>query len=459
MSLGLQTARALVIDDNYHEAQPVLLALSRLGIGSVYLNGNVEQLSKNDGFRGIRLAFVDMDLQGDGSAPHEDLGRQAAGYLAKALSPDNGMLAALLWTKHPAAAQSFYAELRELLPRNAVLEMGVDRKPTNVAGSDQETQEDAVRKILTHVTGWLEGAPGVRLLWEWEQVAHEAVTGTTENLIEVVSKGRKTELSSTESVSSGLTSTLGLLSSAARVRKPTTGIEAAAQAFSALVPILEDGAEQASERFRSIDEQNLAGLLSAANDPELSNRRSPEERAEDARLNRMVHVSRRPLPGAPLLPGNVYEIRGKLATALPFRSDRLLDSIMGNGNDQVGDGIRPIPIIAEVSPACDYANAKAGVPRVLGGALVPKARLKKIPRHDYIYGKPFGVFRFDENEVDGLAAGVFHFAFNARFFTGVSDKSLKKRTPLFRIRHNTLVDLQGWLARYGSRAGVITIAS
>ena len=99
------------------------------------------------------------------------------------------------------------------------------------------------------------------------------------------------------------------------------------------------------------------------------------------------------------------------------------------------------------------------MPRVLGGTLFPKEWLKnKTPSDAYIYSKKFGLFQFDEDEVHGLAAGMFHLAFNARFLAGVPAKSLAKRTPLFRIRQNTLVDLQAWLAAYGSRPGVATIA-
>ncbi len=151
----------------------------------------------------------------------------------------------------------------------------------------------------------------MRLLWEWEQVTHEAVTATTEKLIEVVSKGPNVVLSDTESVSSGLISTFGLLSAAAGDRSPESGIEAAAQAFSALVPILEDGAAQASEGFRSIAEHNLTDLLAVAKSSDSRKDQSPLNRAKYGRLNRMLHVSRRPLPRVPLLLGNVYQIRDK----------------------------------------------------------------------------------------------------------------------------------------------------
>ena len=86
MSLGLETARALVVDNDYEEARPVLLALSHLRIGSVYLNGDLELVDKAKGLRGVRLALVDMDLQGDGAASAEEQGAQAAEYVARAIS-------------------------------------------------------------------------------------------------------------------------------------------------------------------------------------------------------------------------------------------------------------------------------------------------------------------------------------------------------------------------------------
>ena len=155
MPLGLQTARALVVDDDYQEAHPVVLALSYLGIGSVYLNGDLELLRQNGPFRGIRLAFVDMDLQGQGTISAEDLGRQAASYLSEAVSHDNGVLAVLVWTKHEEEAESFFEKLRSLLSNSAVIKLGVEKKPGGGLIGEREARDDAVCKIVTAVTDGL----------------------------------------------------------------------------------------------------------------------------------------------------------------------------------------------------------------------------------------------------------------------------------------------------------------
>ena len=454
MPLGLRTARALVVDDVYEEAHPVLLALSRLGIGSVYLNGDVELLRDNGPFRGIRLAFVDMDLQGGGDIAEEDLGRHAATYLAGAVSHDNGVLAVLIWTKHAGAANAFFSEIRHRLPKSAVLELGVEQKPNPFA--DPDARDDAVSIIHKLVSDRLECAPGVHLLWEWEEVTHQAATTTSESLIEVVRNSPKIDLSSAASVSSGLSASLGLLAAAARDREARTGIEAATHAFSALVPILEDAADYPAGRPNSIGEPELAELLAVATDKNALRNRGAEERARYGRLNRMVHIARAQ-PEAPLLPGNVYEVNDELGAMLAIDRERLVRSLVGDSYKEDAGDIEPKTMIAEVTPACDYAQEKVETPRVLGGALIPVDRLKNIPSEHYIY-KSFGVFHFDD-EAYSVPNGTYHFALNARFLTGLSRQSLEDRTPLFRIRQNTLVDVQAWLARHGNRPGVITIAS
>lgn len=59
---GLRTARAVVVDDERDEAMPVIEALSRLGIGSVYIRGDrLEDLPASP-FPGVRVVFLDMLL-------------------------------------------------------------------------------------------------------------------------------------------------------------------------------------------------------------------------------------------------------------------------------------------------------------------------------------------------------------------------------------------------------------
>ena len=335
--------------------------------------------------------------------------------------------------------------------------MGVEKKPGDGLISRPEARDEAVNTIVAAITDRLGQAPGVRLRWEWEQLTHEAVTASSENLIEVVREEARIDVAELGSVSSGLTATLGLLAAAARDRTAQTGVEASDHAFSALLPILQDRAEYASQRVRSMEEHDLNELLDVATDRNVLTDRTAGSRARYGRLNRMVHISIRESE-ALLLPGNVYELTDELAKILAFDAGDVLADLVGTAYKEECGDTKPTVVIAEVSPACDFSQDKIKTPRVLGGALIPIEKLKKVPREDSIY-KSFGVFHFDDDQVHGLSAGTFHFALNARFLSGVPRESLETRTSLFRIRQNTLVDVQAWSAWYGSRPGVITIAS
>lgn len=315
MSLGLETARALVVDNDYKEARPVLLALSHLRIGSVYLNGDVELVDETKGFRGVRLALVDMDLQGDGGTSAEEQGAQAAEYVARAISPDNGILAVLIWTKHKDAAETFLSELGRHMSGNAILHVGTMEKPAQEDGA----WEGAAKSITNRIRQTIGKSTGLRLLLQWEQLAHDAANETSRRLVEVISKNHKIDLASLENVSKGLTQTLGVLSAGAQERPAKSGLEAASHAFQALLPILQDGAEQASWGLEEMAKEELTDLLEIATDPNKVGGRAQERKAALGRLNRMIHLSRQRDGNRVVLPGNVYELEGSLVERSGFK--------------------------------------------------------------------------------------------------------------------------------------------
>lgn len=375
MGVGLQTARALVIDNDFREPQAVILALSKSRIESIYLNGDVELLDESNRICGIRLAFVDMDLIGDGVTLLEEFAIYATNYLANAVAADNGMLAVLIWTKHKNVADDFLAELRVKLSQSIVLCLGTMEKPGQVVNGKFEFQEKVADSIVEKVSDELESAVGMHLLWEWEQLTHDAVTSSSDHLVEVVRKEPRINLRDKDSGAQGLVNAFGLLASATREREATHGKEAASHAVLGLLPLLEDGVEQSSERVLHIEEANLSRLLKIAKDPKTLRDRSAEKRERFGRLNRMVHVSRWQGDDTPLLPGNVYDVDNQVLEILSFDRDRLFNSCAGDAYKKEKGRIEPKVIIAEVSPACDYAQNKVDTPRVLGGILMPVARL------------------------------------------------------------------------------------
>ena len=167
----------------------------------------------------------------------------------------------------------------------------------------------AITKRISHTLG---RSTGLRLLLQWEQLTHDAANETSRRLVEVISRNRKADLASLENVSKGLTQTLGVLSAGAQERPATSGLEAASHAFQALLPILQDGAEQASWGLEAMAKEKLTELLQIATDPNKSGGNAQERKAAFGRLNRMMHVSRQRDGNRVILPGNVYALEGSL---------------------------------------------------------------------------------------------------------------------------------------------------
>lgn len=89
--------KVLVIDDKYEEALPVIEALARKGIFTIYWNGLVETKPENP-LDGIRVVFLDMRF----SAVTDS--RSIITYLLTllryAISSENGPYALFIWSKH-----------------------------------------------------------------------------------------------------------------------------------------------------------------------------------------------------------------------------------------------------------------------------------------------------------------------------------------------------------------------
>ena len=104
-------------------------------------------------------------------------------------------------------------------------------------------------------------------------------------------------------------------------------------------------------------------------------------------------------------------------------------------------------IFLEVSPYCDYAQNKWKMSRLLSGMLWPFDFDRKIKKADFVYKPP--VILWDDQ--------LWRIVFDLRHFTSIVFDRLKDKTPLFRVRHELLVDIQSRLATHVSRPGVMFV--
>jgi hypothetical protein len=472
---SLRTARVLIIDDTAGEAMPVVEALGRLGVGCAYVAGEkVEEVEKLKPFSGIRLAFVDMKLGIEGTAK-EVVGKTVK-VLKMVLAKDSLPLVLVAWTQHPEYVDAFKEALAEELPFLRPLIVHRMQKPI---GPDGNIRVPAIVASLRRILSqhWPLG-----VLWDLEQIAHDATTETTQSISEVVSKDAEANQGNDEEARAdawfrALKKILKVLivAGAGRSVEERTSQQGMLETFSAMQ----------FERFQSVARPFLVRDVS-----KLCEQAKPKLSIEQvAVLNSMLLL----LPVHPsdhsIKPGNLYVPRrslkskcpvircgvkiADLASSMPFRLSRdaewkkldaeLQKAKRGNTNvlkfeKAVGKRKQAIlrnciPILLELTPACDHAQNKSGGARFIAGILVPDAHGRILEWGDEA---PF-LRRLEPLTIPGKL-GIWHLVLSARALYSIS--AARKRIhsiPQTRLREGIQNDLRAWFATHAARPGYLSV--
>lgn len=447
---ALQTARTVVIDDNEDEAAPLLRALSSLGIGALYFSGDERELPQEP-LRGLRVIFLDLRLFGAvGGEPRQYI--PATLSILKRVATVNDSTAGIVcWAKGPDDFQA----LQDLLPRA----MPKFKPAFVLAIKDKMALLRQPAKLLKAVKKELSGLPGHRVLWEWEQAAHDATTGTTDLVLGLVEEPSQDRL----------VAVLAALAIASGGKTTSDGASCVRHLFNGLDLVHADRLEYGNLSSR-LDGPHIKALHQSVRS---RGRLSPAERAC---LNTAMVSSSIPAGRIPAQPGNVYVACPEKKSGCPvtrfkldpdvlaaeldprWKKDKLWKESEGQTAKQKRRQRRIVrdckAAVLEVSPACDYAQNKRVVARFIAGLLIPdeheaifsvqaqgRMYLKKIP----------GV------KIDGFD-GTWHLILNARYLFGLGNPDSRVRTrPAFRLRGHVLVDIQAWFAAHAARPGFLTV--
>ncbi len=469
--IGLQTARAIVIDDDEREALPIIKALGRLGIGAIYLPGDkLEELPRKP-IRGIRLAFVDMKLDIEGP-PKQVVGKTIK-VLERVLSAEGSPCIIIAWTKHQNYIDEFKMLLNEHLPG---LQPGVIKTMEKPPSFD-------IGRVAKEISSCLDEIWPLEVLFAWEQRAHNAATSTTETISGSVSKHALT--GSGNAIDRWKRSTKSVLTAMVRAGggKTVEGDDAMTTLLECLSSLHLDHLEH-EERVLPFQK---AGKLLGKSVPNLT----ASARVD---LNSRLLTSGVAAGDRRVRPGNLYlecHEKGKRCPVVRFkitahdifsvlepawkkdadysqlnraqsqnqksgtRDNTSIEEIAGQLEERK-EVIRSecIPAALELSPACDFSQGKQQVARFIGAVLVP-SRHKDIfpvkPQHRMYLKSLEGILI--PNQVD-----EYHLILSARLLYSVRNPS---RTilvqPRCRLRSQVVSDIQSWFAAHAARPGYLAV--
>jgi hypothetical protein len=475
---ALRTSRVVLIDDEPKEAMPMIQALGRLGIGCIHVTGVKEKDLPKKPYSGIRLAFVDMDLDVGGGNIRAVVAK-TVNVFKHVVSEDSSPCLIVAWTKHADYVNEFVQALEKDMPRLVPCLLLCLDKPADASRL-------TVKKTLTAVRRFLDTNWPVSVLWAWEQAVHDAVTATASVVSEIAvnevaaKPPTGTPVDKPKEWKASLQNALRVLAQASG-GQAITKHSVAGCLLETLNTLHLDAIERGGKPFEG---RNTHNLLSG-NLPKLSPQsvialntrlRTAGPDTHDPRLHPgdvyVFPYARRkvqPIPGVAISPG-------AMVTDFPLRWTQVPDYVKArnkleqlkrkdDGTKECKNAAKALKkmendwaarcwcALVEVTPACDFAQKKSRMLRFVGGLLVPNDLAKVC-----VDAKRAPFLRYLDVLELGEPQGSWLMLLNAHFVFSCPLPPLSfKAKPAFRLRQGVVIDIQHWLSSHSSRPGVLAI--
>ncbi len=442
---GLSGARVLLLDDESHEALPIIKAFSKVGVPVAYFDGNELPKEKHK-LHGVRLAILDMDLGVGGS--QENTASTLVQTLSGILSVENGPYGVLIWTKHPELKDivTRYIHERSNLPKPVFVVMLKKADFILRSSNGRPADRFSIGKLSKELIKTLADNSPLECMQSWEGFCFRAATNVTNSLADLTSSATGT-LDEWGRVWKDETLKLLLVISRARAEEHHTPENCIPSIFLALNPLHSDRMDVLVEEMADDLSGHVDKIMAAQGG-------SAVERK--ARVNTMLHLASDQLDI--FLPGNLY-VFGKTNRPefMPSIADVLSECIEGKGTQQtenqniVMNNARLCGL--EVTPVCDHAQNKLGLSRVIAGLVIPWEHEKKI-KGNAQFLKRVGPLHFASR---ALPAAPYVLFLNSRYIAAAKPNIVKQRHAAARVRPQLLADIQSWASYQSARQGVMIL--
>jgi len=427
------SGRVVVVDDMLTEAAPLLAVLSKHGVPAFYFTGTDQDQLPSKPLAGTRVVFLDIDL-GFGGDDKSKISTVMA-VLGRLIGPSNGPYLVLAWTKHPEDVEALQLALDKFRPAPVkLLDMEKTAYLTTRVSEDAgaplyDFVPDALAKIENKLRAETEELGAAQVYFTWEDIAHAAAGGVTADLHSLAPAGPDWNRNAS-----------GIL---VRLAKATAGEQ---------LP-MNDPAAVTQNALRTLNSVYVDALESRI----ASDNRLKAVRGLDMTVPALSHeavgrlntrlILAEVVDTDPIQPGDLFRLQGNdfgivlndhidAQRVRKFSAQPALDKVQF--------------VVAEVSPPCDYAQAKWVRHRFLPGFLCPCAEggHSIVDNTDRHYRWKSGVI-----EVDGMAAQL---VFDLRNMTSRELRDIPWQRFL-RVRRTPLADILARLASHVGRPGVISL--
>lgn len=439
---GLKTGRVVIIDNEEKDIFPILMGLSSLSVALTAFHINDDYEAPKEKLSGIRVVFLDLRLGSGGmGAINSGDFREAIARLTEIAQLETGLTGIICWSNHADHVEEF----RTLLASDLK-----DFKPAFVEGLDKGIYIEDPDKLIKEIQRLTSQNVAFSLQLQWEQKIHGAASRVSKVLdVDNPSAPRLLQIQAMLAKS---------VTGQKECASPEEGLSAY---YEAMNSIMLDALSDHDAPLPPVATDLLAAITA------LGKQAFPIGPS----LNSLALVDRRPIAGCRT--GNLY-LASTWGAAFPFEVDaqckrKLCYSILMT-KEEMADSTKKhacreifnhaLICCVDVTPACDYAQRKGTLPRLVCGFLV-KLNGSPCPlgvtseARDYARG--FGPFEI--HNVPNIEPGIYRLVLNARYFTTEKQEALEGKSPALRIRTPVMVDFAAWLASHIARPGYTSFTS
>jgi hypothetical protein len=433
-----------LLDDESSEALPVIKAFSKMGVPVAFFDGkNAELPAKKRRLRGVRLAILDMNLGVTGS--NETIASTLVQTFGRIVDDDNGPYGVLIWTNHPDLKDlvARYIYEHATLPK-PVFVVTLKKASFRMAGRKGAARRFAIGKLSRELLRILAENSPLECLQVWEGTCFRAATNVTNSIAEL-SGAATANLDQWRKAWREETLKLLLVISKASAEEHHTEANCIPSIFLALNPLH-------SDRMDLLVEELAEGLPGHAAHIMAATGGAATERK--AKVNTMLHLAADQLDR--FNPGNLYLFdRKSRPDFMPTIEEVLQDCLEGKEEKQRATrrGARLCGL--EVTPACDHAQNKMRLSRLVAGVVVPWDQKGAIKKEGFL--KPVGPFHF-QGKAKLLKAGSYSVVFNSRYVVTAKPAVVMELHAAVRVRASLLADVQSWTSYQAARQGVMMLS-
>jgi len=453
MSLNLpQSGRVVVIDDKSNEGFPLIKVLSKDKISVTYFTGRKEELPEQP-FLDVRLVFLDIVLEGAEGTDDKTKLSIATGVIKGIVHKDNGPFILVAWTKH----KELIEEMEKRLKKEKYRPIAVDLQKYEFKDNKTGKYNYNLKKIKKKLKEKLENLSVFKIFILWENMVYGSASSVVNEFSGLVRFN--------DSWNDELKNILYKLAEAQAGKTLDTSLPQ---------KIVENALLTFDGMFVDTLEKNLH---SNSNGMNVSFSESSVEDNIIGKINSKLLLDTSELDG--LYPGNVYEIENdnlpkeiiydsiyqetlfkefddmKEASDKGENSKSKFKKFFKKFKDTIKDN--SIFIQIEVSPLCDFTQNKMKLSRIVKGFLCPVEvqidgttiqTCKKLKSSAYfLYITPV----IEHNEK------FYRLVINFRHFSAEPIDEINRKTPIFRLRKDILIDIQTKLSSHINRPGVLFV--